>query len=180
MAALWQALAEAQWDARSWEGCIGACTRFLELQPRSLPVLEMQATALLQAGQPEQSMKVMQELLRLSPRDPLHRLRYATLLQLQGRSGDALREFQRVLLQYPDAPFVGEANEAVEALDSIQIQQILMIAGEEHDFRYSLQQEMETVLSANGFYLSENGRESLRNMLGDGRPDIEAAPTRIH
>jgi hypothetical protein len=47
---------------------------------------------------------MMQELLQMSPRDPLHRLRYATLLQLQGRSGDALREFQLVLQLYPDAP----------------------------------------------------------------------------
>jgi tetratricopeptide (TPR) repeat protein len=178
---LWQAMAEAQWDARNWSGCIQACEVLLRVQPRSHAAREMLATALLQDGHPLEAMSMMQELLQMSPRDPLHRLRYATLLQLQGRSGDALREFQLVLQLYPDAPFVEDAHEAVEALDAIQIQQILMMAGEQNDFRHGLQQEMETVLDDSGFHLSENGRESLRNMLGDGRPDSEIMmPPRVH
>lgn len=181
IATLWQAMAESQWDARNWSGCINACEALLALQPRSHAAREMLATALLQDGRPDEAMSMMQELLRMSPRDPLHRLRYATLLQLQGRSGDALREFQLVLQLYPDAPFVADANEAVEALDAIQIQQILMMAGEQNDFRHGLQQEMETALDDSGFHLSENGRESLRNMLGDGRPDSEVVmPPRVH
>jgi hypothetical protein len=56
-----------------------------------------------------------------------------------------------------------------------------MMAGEQNDFRHGLQQEMETVLDDSGFHLSENGRESLRNMLGDGRPDSEIMmPPRVH
>ena len=181
VAALWQAMAESQWDARNWSGCIKACEALLQLQPRSHAAREMLATALLQDGRPTEAMSLMEELLRMSPRDPLHRLRYATLLQLQGRSGDALREFQLVLQLYPDAPFVEDAHEAVEALDAIQIQQILMMAGEQNDFRHGLQQEMETALGDSGFHLSENGRESLRNMLGDGRPDTEVmVPPRVH
>ncbi|HEX8237617.1 MAG TPA: tetratricopeptide repeat protein [Abditibacteriaceae bacterium] len=181
VAVLWQAMAEAQWDARNWNGCIKACEALLQLQPRSHAAREMLATALLQDGRPTDAMAMMQELLRMSPRDPLHRLRYATLLQLQGRSGDALREFQLVLQLYPDAPFVEDAHEAVEALDAIQIQQILMMAGEQNDFRHGLQQELETVLDDSGFHLSENGRESLRNMLGDGRPDgAVIMPPRVH
>jgi predicted Zn-dependent protease len=181
VSALWQAMAEAQWDTRNWSGCIKACEALLQLQPRAHAAREMLATALLQDGRPMDAMAMMQELLRMSPRDPLHRLRYATLLQLQGHSGDALREFQLVLHLYPDAPFVEDAHEAVEALDAIQIQQILMMAGEQNDFRHGLQQEMETALDDSGFHLSENGRESLRNMLGDGRPDGEMMmPPRVH
>jgi tetratricopeptide (TPR) repeat protein len=181
VAALWQSMAESQWDARNWSGCINACEALLTLQPGSHAAREMLATALLQDGRPTEAMSMMQELLRMSPRDPLHRLRYATLLQLQGRSGDALREFQLVLHLYPDAPFVEDAHEAVEALDAIQIQQILMMASEQNDFRHGLQQAMETALDDSGFHLSENGRESLRNMLGDGRPDTEVmVPPRVH
>jgi hypothetical protein len=70
----------------------------------------------------------------MSPRDPLQAPRYATLFAVAGRSGDALREFHLVLQLYPDAPFVEDAHEAVEALDAIQIQQILMMAGEQTTF----------------------------------------------
>jgi hypothetical protein len=120
-------------------------------------------------------------MLRMSPQISCIVCGLRRLLQLQGRSGDALREFQLVLHLYPDAPFVEDAHEAVEALDAIQIQQILMMASEQNDFRHGLQQAMETALDDSGFHLSENGRESLRNMLGDGRPDTEVmVPPRVH
>ncbi|HEX8833503.1 MAG TPA: hypothetical protein VF719_04845, partial [Abditibacteriaceae bacterium] len=110
----------------------------------------------------------------------LHRLKYATLLQLQGNSGEALREFQRVLATYPDAPFSSEANDAIEILDNMQIQQVLLRAAEQDGFRLQLQHEFENTLQEFGFHLSENGRETLRYMLGDGRPDALPVAPRIH
>jgi len=181
LAALWQALGEAQLEAQDWNGCIEACRALLLLEPRHHFGREMLATAFLHSGRIDEAAIVMRELLLLSPRDPLHRLKFATLLQLQGKSGASSREFQRVADSHPDAPFVGEAHDAIETLDHIQIQQVLMRAGTETLFREQLETAFEAALPDNGFHLSEAGRESLRHILGDGSPDYgSAAPPRIH
>lgn len=181
LAVLWQALGEAQLEAQDWNGCIDACRALLDLEPRHHFGREMLATALLHSGRIDEAATVMHELLLLSPRDPLHRLKFATLLQLQGKSGASSREFQRVADSHPDAPFVGEAHDAIETLDHIQIQQVLMRAGTESMFREQLESAFEAALPDNGFHLSEAGRESLRHILGDGSPDYgSAAPPRIH
>ncbi len=179
-AALWQALAETYLEAQNWKAGIEACEALLSLTPQHHFAREILATALLHSGRVDDAARVMRELLALSPRDPLHRLKMATLLQLQGHSGESLREFERVAFTYPDAPFSAEANEAIEALDNVQMQQILMRAGEQDEFRHALEHEMDSVLHDNGFHLSDGGRESLRHMLGDGRPDFDAPPPRIH
>lgn len=178
---LWQALAEAQLEAQNWNGCIEACREVLESEPRHHFGREMMATAFLHSGRIDEAEKVMRELLLLSPRDPLHRLKFATLLQLQGKSGASSREFQRVADSHPNAPFVDEAHDAIETLDHIQIQQVLMRAGEDSEFAEQLESAFEAALPENGFHLSESGRESLRHILGDGRPDYGSqAPPRIH
>lgn len=179
-AALWQALAETYLEAQNWKAGIEACEALLSLEPQHHFGREILATALLHSGRVDDAARVMRELLALSPRDPLHRLKMATLLQLQGQSGESLREFERVAFTYPDAPFSAEANEAIEVLDNVQMQQILMRAGEQDEFRHALEREMDSALHDNGFHLSDNGRESLRHMLGDGRPDFDSAPPRIH
>jgi tetratricopeptide (TPR) repeat protein len=177
---IWQALAETQLEAQSWDECIAACRSLLQLAPNHHYGQELLATALLHAGRVDEAAEVMRRLLMLSPRDPLHRIKLGTLFQLQGRSGDALREFQRVIDAYPDAPFSAEAHEAIEVLDRMQIQQVLMRATEDDDFRLRLQRDTEEVLQENNFYLSEGGLESLRHLLWDGSPTEAPAPIRIH
>lgn len=179
---LWEALAETQLEAQSWKECITTCRTLLQHAPRHHFGQELLATALLQTGQIDEAIEVMRNLLYLSPRDPLHRLKLATLLQLQGNFGDALREFQRVVEAHPDLLFVQEAFDAIEALDRMQTQQILLRAAEEHVFRLHLQQDFDATLEEGGFYLSEGGRESLRHMLWDGRADDPGSiPTpRVH
>lgn len=152
----------------------------LELQPRNHFALEMLATALLYDGQPKDAAHVMRQLLTLSPRDPLHRLKLATLLHLQGALGESLVEFQRVVNAYPDAPFTQEAQEAIEALDRIQIQHILARFTEQTDFNHALQGEFDETLDDEGYHLSDSGLESLRHMLADGRPTDQRIAPRIH
>jgi len=179
-ATLWQALAETQLEAQSWQECVNACRELLALQPRNHFALEMLATALLYDGQPKDAALVMRQLLALSPRDPLHRLKLATLLHLQGSLGESLVEFQRVVTAYPDAPFTQEAQEAIEALDRIQIQHILARYSEQADFSHSLQGELDNALLEEGYHLSDSGLESLRHLLADGRPTDQRIAPRIH
>ena len=182
MVALWQALAEAQLEAQDWDACIAACSAALHLAPQHHCVQEILATALLHSGQIEAAEQVMRNLLLRSPRDPLHRLKLATLLQLQGRLGEALREFQRVLETDDGQPLAPEAYEAIEALDKMQIQQILLRSSEQTTFRLYLERDLDAALQDVGFYLSESGREALRHMVGEGQweDDFRVAPPRIH
>jgi predicted Zn-dependent protease len=176
---LWLALAEAQLEAQNWSACLASCEILLRLSPRHHFGMEILATAFLQSGEPAAAEKVMRELLQLSPFDPLHRLRLATLLQLQGKLGESAREFERVLDMHRSFPILQEAREALETLEQMQTQQILMLASERLDFRRHLEDDMEGALETLGFYLSENGRESLQHMIWDGSFSDEATP-RLH
>jgi hypothetical protein len=118
--------------------------------------------------------------LRVSPRDPLHRLKLATLLQLQDNTAEAAQEYERVLAAHPDAPFTAEAQGALEMLDNLQMQQILMRAANDIAFRRAVETSLDEALLSGGFYLSEGARETLRQNLADGRPPIAPAPPRIH
>lgn len=178
--ALWQSRVEDALKDQSWADCIAACQSLLRLDPRHHFAQETLATALLQLGQVEEAITAVRRLLEISPRDPLHRLRFATLLQMQGRPGESLREFERIALMYPDAPFSDDAREAVENLERLQTQQILLMAAEQDSFRWQLERNPGETLEENGFYLTENGFESLRQMIpGAEDEDFEEKP-QIH
>jgi cytochrome c-type biogenesis protein CcmH/NrfG len=179
---LWLALAELQLQSQNWEACIASCRAALALKPREHFALEILATALLHNGDIEPSLEIVRQLLVLSPRDPLHRMRYATLLQVQGRAGDALQEWETVAAMYPDSPFSNEAEEAVDMLDKAQIHQILMRAADERQFAWQLQRDIDNTLEENNFYLSDGGLETLRQLVWDGRLEDPSAVDvpRIH
>lgn len=175
-------VAIAQWhgEASRWDQCTAACDEVLRENPRHHAALEMRSAALLHAGNIEGATETLRTLLRLSPRDPLHRLKLATLLQLQNETAAALLEYERVLAAHPDAPFADEARNAVELLDNLQMQQVLMRASEDVAFRREVQQSLDEALRGGGFYLSEGARETLRQNLSDGRPETPPRPPRIH
>jgi len=176
---LWQALAEILLEAQQWDEATAACRSILELAPRHHFAREILATALLQNAQVAEAEQVMRELLQISPLDPLHRLRLATLLQLQGRLGEALIEFRRVIETHPDLPIVEEAHEAIEALDRMQTQQILMRASEQILFRLAIERNLDETLAEYGFVLSDNGYETLRQMVWDGHYDDTEPPAPV-
>lgn len=177
---LWLALAEANLSAQNWQLGAQACGEILRMESRHHAALELLATAHLQNNELENAVDVMEQLLAISPRDPLHRLKLATLFQLQGKLGDASLEFQRVLDLYPNMPFTQDAAEAVEALDRLQTQQILMMAAEQNTFRLHLERHFDLALAEGGFFLSDSGRESLRHMVADVNFEAPSAPTRFH
>ena len=178
--AQWHARAESHLKQHAWSDCIEACRNLLQLDPRHHFAQETLATALLQLGDTGAALDVVGRLLELSPRDPLHRLRYATLLQMEARFGAALREFERITLMYPDAPWSADARDAVENLDRLQTSQILTMAAEHDEFRWKLERDMAPFLEANGFYLSENGAESLRQMIPNSELEVEPRAPHSH
>jgi tetratricopeptide (TPR) repeat protein len=177
--ALHQALAEVHLEAQDWDKAIAVCHALLDLMPRHHFAQELLATALLQAGRLGEAEQVMRDLIAQSPRDPLHRLRLATLLQLQGKLGDATREFERIIELHPEFALAAEAREAVETLDRMQTQQVLMLASEQLTFRRHLETDIEGALASLNFHLSESGYDSLKNTIWDGSLAPET-PLRLH
>ncbi len=175
-----QSRVESALGTQNWAECIRACRALLKRDPAHHFAQETLVTALLQSGKNDVAIQAVRRLLEISPRDPLHRLRLATLLQMQGQPGESLREFERIGAMYPDAPFSEDALEAVENLERLQTQQILLMAAEQDSFRWQLERDPAQTLEDNGFYLTENGFESLRQMIpGAEEEHIDRAP-RIH
>ena len=160
-----RAAIEAALRAQDWPACVKACRALLKVAPRHHYALETLATALMQMGDMNAATATVERLVEISPRDPFHRLRYATLLQMQGKHGDSTREFERVARMYPDEPFSGDARDAVENLEKLQTSQIFLMAAEQLPFRWLLERSPEQALEENGFYLSENGLDSLKQMI---------------
>ncbi len=156
---------ESRLHAQDWPECVQACRALLSRDARHHFAQESLATALMQLGQVEEATHAVARLVELSPRDPFHRLRYATLLQMRGKHGESLREFERVALMYPDEPFSGDARDAVENLDRLQTSQIFLLAAEQLPFRWALERDPVVALEENGFYLSEQGLDSLKQMI---------------
>lgn len=177
---LMRARAESHLQAQNWDDCIRDCRLLLRIDPRHHFAQETLATALLQIGDTKAAIDAVKRLLEISPRDPLHRLRYATMLQMQDQFGLAAREFERIALMYPDAPFTPDAVEAIENLDRMQTSQILMMAAEHDEFRWKLERDMAQLLEENEFYLSENGAESLRQMIPNSELEVEYRAPRVH
>ena len=175
-----RARAESHLKEQAWNDCIAACRSLLQLDPRHHFAQETLATALLQIGETGAAISAVHRLLELSPRDPLHRLRYATLLQMENQHGAAAREFDRIVAMYPDAPFSADARDAIEALDRLQTSHILMMAAEHDEFRWKLERDMGALLEENDFYLSENGAESLRQMIPNSEIEVEARAPKLH
>lgn len=178
--AAWKSEAESHFKAQAWPECIDACRSLLKLDPRHHFAQETLATALLQTGQVDEAIRAVERLLEISPRDPLHRLRLATLLQMQGRHGESLREFERILAMYPDASFTDDARTAIENLDRLQTQQILLLASEQDQFRWRLERDPAGALEATNFHLSENGFESLRQMIPGSDEDLLGGGPILH
>ncbi len=167
-------------QAQSWIACLPACRALLQVDPNHHFAQETLVTALLQTGATDEAIDAVRRLLEISPRDPLHRLRLATLLQMSGQPGESLREFERISAMYPDAPFSDDATEAVENLDRLQTQQILLMAAEQDSFRWGLERDISRTLEENGFYLTENGFESLRQMIPGAEDEIAEPAPRFH
>ena len=178
--ALQLALCETWAENQDWSACENASRDLMQLAPRHLAAREILATCLLQQGRVAEAETQVRALLKMSPRDPLYRLKLATLLQIGGKSGESLQEFERVVANYPDAPFAGEAREAIDLLDNLQIQQVVMRLNEQPQFEQQLRADMTETLSDHGFKLTDEGRESLRHMMSDGRPENAAKKMFLH
>ena len=136
-----------------------------------LQLWEALAETLLEDQRWDDCIVACHSLLELAPRHHWGRELLATALLHSDRVGAAesiMRELQYVVETHTPGTLRDEAVEAIETLDKMQTQHILMRAAGEWHFRTQLESELDDALEENGFLLSDSGRESLRYMLAAG------------
>lgn len=144
--------------------------KLLATFPKNMFARDVLGIAYLQQGRIDESLGVTNELIRLAPGDPAHHFKKAVLLQQKGEIAHAMSAFTRALEMDPGGDMADDAREAIAALDSYQLRQILTIAVEDIVFRTKLQLDPESASLERGFMLSSSGILTLRQI------DIETLP----
>lgn len=153
-----------------YDEAVSLSRKMLARSPRNLFVRDVLGIAYLQQGKIEDSLRVTNELIHLVPADPAHHFKKAVLLQQKGEIAQAMSSFTRSLEMDPSGDMADDAREAIAALDSYQLRQILTIAVEDIVFRTKLTIDPEAASTERGFLLSSSGVATLKQI------DIESLP----
>lgn len=153
-----------------YDEAVSLSRKLLARFPRNLFVRDVLGIAYLQQGKIEDSLRVTNELIHLVPADPAHHFKKAVLLQQKGEIAQAMSCFTRSLEMDPGGDMADDAREAIAALDSYQLRQILTIAVEDIVFRTKLTIDPEAACSERGFLLSSSGVTTLRQIDLDTLP----------
>jgi tetratricopeptide (TPR) repeat protein len=133
----------------------------LKRSPRNLRGLDLLGTAYLYQGDIDHALQIVNQMVLLSPTDPLHHFKRAILLQQKGQVGEALGSFMRVVEMESESDIAQQSVEAIQMLDDYQIRQILLLASEDAMFRYRLTQDVERATRVRGYHLSPAGLAAL-------------------
>lgn len=183
----WAALAHLYAQNSRWLECEKACLEVLEHQSDNLEITELMSTACLQNEHLDAAEHLLQTLLRRVPLDPWYRIRYATLLQTQGKLGASQQELLRLqTMKLPEA-FTKEIEDSIEYLNQIQFQQVIVLLEHNKELRNALAQNPHEELQALGFQLTEPAIEMLQNVLWEHfnqapfkAPEMSEPIPRIH
>ena len=163
-------LLQALVELERYDEAITIGKKVLKRLPKSLYARDVLGIAYLHKGKIDKALAVTNELIRLAPADPLHYFKKAVLLQQKGEVAMAMETFTKALEMDPEGEMADDAREAIAALDSYQLRQILTIAIEDTVFRAKLVLDPETASRERGFYLSSGGIMLLRQI------DIDSLP----
>lgn len=183
----WADLARSYARDSRWLECEQACLEVLDRQSDNLEITELMSMACLQNEHLDAAKHLLQTLLRRVPMDPWYRMRYAALLQMQGKLGAAQKELlQLERMKLPEA-FTREIKDSIEYLDQLQFQQVLVLVEYNLELRNELAHNPREELQTLGFQLTESAIEMLQNVLWEhfnqapfNAPDIPDHIPRIH
>jgi len=183
----WSVLAHQYAQNSRWQECEEACLEVLERQSDNLEITELMSAACLQNEHWDAAEHLLQTLLRRVPLDPWYRMRYATLLQTQGKLGAAQQELLRLQQMRPPKEFTREIESSIEYLDQMQFQQVMVLLEHNMELRNALARKPHEELQALGFRLTEPTIEMLQNVLWEhfnqapfNAPEIPEHIPRIH
>lgn len=144
--------------------------RLIARSPKNVFARDILGIAYLQQGMIDNALKVTDELIRLDPTDACHYFKKAVLLQQKGQIARAMETFTKSLELDPEGEMADDAREAIAALDSYQLRQVLTVAVDDAVFRTKLALDAEAALRERGFRLSVGGLTTLRQIDLDEMP----------
>jgi len=151
-------------EMQRYDQAIAVSRRLLELSPTSLFARDILGIAYLQQGKLDNALHVAEELIRLDPTDSTHHFKKAVLLQQKGEIADAMCAFTRTLEMDPEGEMADDARDAIAALDSYQLRQVLTLVVGDTVFRAKLTLDAEAALIERGFRLSSTGVATLKQL----------------
>lgn len=150
-----QLLAEVYLDLGHYRRVIHEAKHVLEIAPQHAAALGLLAIASQEVGDLNEAVACMEKLTRLSPREPHHHYALGCLFRQQGQIAKALQRFQQVLEMAPDSELAELAWGDIHAMDSQQIQQIMLLASEDGIFRLQIERDALRAIQDRGFCLSD-------------------------
>ena len=153
-----------------YDEAISVSRSLLKRSPKNLHARDVLSIAYLQQGMLDKALAVTDELIQLAPTDSVHFFKKAVLLQQKGEISQAMAAFTRALEMDPDGEMADDAREAIAALDSYQLKQILTIAIEDGVFKVKLTLDPVSASQERGYLLSSGGIAALRQIDLDSLP----------
>lgn len=147
-----------------YDEAVDTSRRLLKQSPKNILARDVLSIVYLQQGRLDQALKVTDELIHLAPTDSANHFKKGVLLQQKGEIASAMAAFIRAFELDPDGEMSDDTREAIAALDSYQLRQILTVAVEDPVFRAKLTIDPEMALGERGFRLSAAGIATLRQI----------------
>ncbi|MGD8238582.1 MAG: tetratricopeptide repeat protein [Armatimonadota bacterium] len=149
-------LAEAYLALGEHRRAIEACKRSRAAGADRVPVLDLMVMAYEHVGDIPNALVTVTELVQATPLDAHAHFRMGTILQRSGDFSNAMARYAMAAELSPESDQVREAaEEAIETLDAIQLQQIVALASANVVFRAKLDRDMEGTLRDYGFRITD-------------------------
>ncbi|MHB0997692.1 MAG: tetratricopeptide repeat protein [Armatimonadota bacterium] len=165
-------LLETFLELSRFDDAITESRELLRISPRNLSARDVLYFSYLHKGMLEKALQVTNELITLDPASPVNHYKKAFVHHEKGDIGAAIHELSRVLEMGPDEEMAEEVQDALEKLDTHQIQHIIMLAIEDFIFRTKLIRDPEAAALERGYYLSFSGMSMLKQIQFDELPEI--------
>ncbi|MCL5104381.1 MAG: tetratricopeptide repeat protein [Armatimonadetes bacterium] len=153
-----------------YDEAVSTSRKLIKRFPKNLLARDVLGIVYLQKGMLDQALKVTDELINLAPADSSNHFKKAVLLQQKGEIAPAMIAFLRALELDPNGEMADDTREAIAALDSYQLRQVLTVALEDAVFRAKLAIDPEVALLERGFHLSMSGIATLKQLDLKGLP----------
>lgn len=151
-------------EAGRYDEAVRASRKLLKRSPKSILARDVLGVVYLHQGRLDQALAVTEELIHLTPTDPANHFKKGVLLQQKGEITAAMSAFKRSIELDDSGEISEDAHEAIAALDSYQLRQILTVAVEDPVFRAKLAIDVESALSERGYLLSPAGVSTLQQI----------------
>lgn len=151
-------------QAGDYERAITASQSLLKLMPYHQAANDTLSAIYMRRGDVDAALRVLNTLIRLDPHNGLYQFKKGLLCQHKGEVAMAVNAFSIVLYLEEDSPLAEEAQNALEALDAFQMNQILTLGMEDLVFRTCLLRDAAEAAAERGFTLSEQGNHILADL----------------